>query len=269
MRDRVGPAPIGPLFSAIFLLGLGLIVAYLGSFETSFTGADEVVGPVLFWAAATGLALRFPLRRFVGDWLSAMRTKLGAAVFWPYLALHLVIYGALLELLLGSVYGFSATLSPSLTFSTNAFGPPSLTAALADVTFSPTATFTIPPVFSGALSLYSICVAFLVDLLVVVNVVKTSELGRLRKAKDRAAAFFVLPAVGVVLGASCCLSVPALVSITAPAFASTTTFAWIYTASYFLFPAFALAVLFVNVRAVERIRDVLLPSPLPERNSVQ
>lgn len=258
MSEGGGTRSLVLLFQGLVFLWLGLLVSYLGFLDGSAqVNLNEVLGPVLFWVAALELLIAFPLRRYAREWLSAVRTRLGALVFWPYITLHLVIYGLLLELILGSVLGFSLTLSATLTFSTNSFSPPSLLAALADVAFSPSVIFTLPPIFSGALSLYSLCIAVLVDMLVVVNVLKASDLRRLSRAGGRAKAYFLLPAVGVVLGASCCLSVPALVALIAPSVARSSLFDWVYSITYFFFPAFAIVVLYANARAADRIGEAL------------
>jgi hypothetical protein len=178
---------------------------------------------------------------------------LGAAVFWPFLAVHLFVYGFLLEVILASVYGISFALSPSLTVATEVFTPPSALNILFDLSFNPSISFTLPPVLSGALSFYGFAVAILVGVLVLANVTKTIELGKVCTLGRKAKSYFILPALGLVFGASCCVSVPALVSYAVPSVATAASFWWIYNASYFFFPAFAVVILYLNATSIDRI----------------
>ncbi len=233
---------------------MGATVAYLGSFRNvSQLNLDEILGPLIFWYAVLLLIFAFPLRDIFRTSCRALRTKAGTFIFWPYLALHLFVYGFLLEAILVGIYGMTFALSPSVTAVTDVFSPPSVVNTLLDLSYSPSATFTLPPVLSGAFSLYGVCVAIVIAVLVVANVVGVQELGRLRTASQTAAAFVVLPATGVILGASCCLSVPALVALVFPTIARSTSFQWVYSITYFFFPAFAGAVLYVNARSIRKI----------------
>jgi hypothetical protein len=246
------------IFQGVVFLVLGVAVAYQGSFMVaSQFNWEEVVGPLLFWYAALLLLFRFPLREAASASYRGIRTRVGAAVFWPYLALHLFIYGFLLELILAGIYGMTFNLGPSLSVVTDAFVPPTFSNALLDLSYSPSAIFTLPPVLSGAFSLYSVSAALVIGVLVVANVLGVMELGRLRTAGQRPTSFVVLPAVGVVLGASCCLSLPALIALSFPSAALTETFQLVYSVTYFLLPAFAGAVLYVNLRSVEKITQGL------------
>jgi len=249
----------GAVFAA-----LGLALAYLGA-GPSATGpsldADELLGPALFWYAVVLLLLSFPLRGAASTCRRALATRLGALVFWPYLLVHLLLYAFLVEAIIGSLYGVTFALSPTLTVTTNAFMPRSAVSTLLDLAYNPSVAFTAPPVLSGDVTAYAVAIAALVDVLILANVAKTVELGRLCNAARRARAFFVLPAVGVVLGASCCLSVPALISLASPSVVSNSQFLWVYSASYYLLPPFAVIVLVLNLISVDRIAETLRGSP--------
>jgi hypothetical protein len=108
-------------------------------------------------------------------------------------------------------------------------------------------------VLSGALSFYGFAVAILVGVLVLANVTKTVELGRLCTLGRKARSYFLVPALGLVLGASCCVSVPALVSYAFPSVGAAPSFNWVYNASYFFFPAFAVVILHLNATSIDRI----------------
>lgn len=244
------------LFQGIVFLSLGAFVAYLGSLrDVSQLNLDEIIGPLIFWYAVLLLLFAFPLRRAFVTSYRALRTRVGASIFWPYLTLHLFVYGFLLEAVLVGIYGMTFALTPSITAVTDVFSPPSVINTLLDLSYSPSAIFTLPPVLSGALSLYSVCVAVVIGVLVVANVVGVLDLGKLRSGGQKTAAFIILPAMGVILGASCCLSVPALVALTFPSVASSASFQWVYSVTYFLFPAFAGVVLYVNVRSIQGIAE--------------
>lgn len=248
---RTSPAV---LFQGVVLLSVGIVVAYLGSARgASQLNIDEIIGPVLFWYAVLLLLFSFPLRRAVGVTIRALRTRLGVSVFWPYLALHLFIYGFLLEAILAGIYGITLTIGPSFSIVTDAFVPPNVLNALLDLSYSPSAVFTLPPALSGAFSLYSVSAAVVIDVLVVANVTEVVRLGEERTRRQRATSFVALPAVGVILGASCCLSLPALIALTYPSAAVSQSFQTVYSATYFLFPAFAGAILYVNLRSVDAI----------------
>ena len=63
----------------------------------------------------------------------------------------------------------------------------------------------------------------------------------------------IFPALGIVLGASCCLSVPILVTVAAPSAAVLSSSLWLYDATYFLFPPAAVILLYLNLYSVGRI----------------
>ena len=66
-------------------------------------------------------------------------------------------------------------------------------------------------------------------------------------------AMVIFPALGIALGASCCLSVPLLVTVAAPSAAALSSSLWLYDATYFLFPPLAVVLLYGNLRSVEKI----------------
>jgi len=143
---------------------------------------------------------------------------------------------------------------------TNVYVPLSLTSTIFDVSYNPTVVLTAPPFFSAALSFYSISAAFLIAVLVVANVGKTRELGELCRLARKASTYVVLPIVGIVFGASCCLSIAGLVlsewghalTLIAPGTPGLTSALVFYT-TYFVFPWVAVLLLYLNLRSVEKI----------------
>jgi len=63
----------------------------------------------------------------------------------------------------------------------------------------------------------------------------------------------VFPGLGIVFGASCCLSVPVLITLAAPTAAALSASLWIYDVTYFFFPLVAVVLLYLNLRSVNRI----------------
>jgi hypothetical protein len=241
---------------------LGVILSSLGYASSSApVNLDEIVGPVLFWYAVVMLLLAFPLREAAAACNRGLRTRLGAAVFWPYLLVHLLLYGFLVEVILGSIYGLTSTLSPSIVVSTDTFMPASALSTLLNLAYNPSVAFALPPALSGELTAYAVSIAVLVDVLLLANVVTTVELGRLCTLGGKARSYFLMPMVGLVLGASCCLSIPALISITSPSANASSAFIGLYTDAYYLFPPFAVVVLFLNFWSVVKITNRVKPPP--------
>ena len=244
-----------PILSALVLACLGIVLAYFGYVLGAVSlNVIEFAGTAMFWFAVVYLLLESPLHGAARTFSKYVRTTFGMAVFALYMAIHLLLYGFLLEAILASIYGssiFAAT--PGLFITTNVFLPPSLTSAAFDLAYNPTISITAPPVFSAALSFYSVSVALVIAILVIANLGKTKELGALRTARRMARTFVVLPALGIVLGASCCISVAGLLSLASPAGSVLTSSPWIYYATYFLLPCVAMVLLYLNLRSVENI----------------
>jgi hypothetical protein len=243
---------------------LGAVLAYFGYLWGDVSlNPGELLGSFLFWYGVVYLLLTFPFRGALRSFLRYIREPLGASVFAGYLAIHLILYGFLLEVILASVFGSSyLAVTPALFATTNVFSPPSLTSAMLDLAYNPSIVLAIPPVFSAALSFYAISVALVIDVLVVASIGKTREISDLCSKGKRARSFVLLPALGIVFGASCCLSVAGLVSLVVPSAAELTSVLWVYLAIYFLLPSVAVVLLYLNLRSIEGI-SARLRSALP------
>ncbi|MDG7005497.1 MAG: hypothetical protein JRM86_01010 [Nitrososphaerota archaeon] len=243
-----------PAVSSLALGALGVAMAYFGSALGPVSlNILEVLGPAFFWVALLYFVLRFPLRSAASEFAGAVKTSLGAGAFAAYLAVHLLLYGFILDAILASIYGVSTFATDAgFLLTTNVYLPSSFISTAFDISYNPVVLMNVPPVFSAALSFYSIAVALVIGVLVVANIGKTRELGRLRTTGERAKNLFVLPAIGVVLGASSCISVAGIVELAAPSSILTSS-DWIYYVTYFLFPVVAVVLLYLNLRSAERI----------------
>jgi len=245
----------GPALSAFAIACLGTALVGLGySLGEVPLNVDELVGPAVFWVAAVFFLLAVPFRQAARIFSRSVRTTFGAAAFVLYITIHLILYGFLFQAILAAVYGVSAFATGAGFFlTTNLFSPPSMASIVFDIAYNPIIAMSMPPVFSTALSFYSISVALVIAVLVVANIGRTRELSELRTITGKARAFVVLPVLGIVFGASCCLSVAGLVSLASPAASILTSSPWIYYTTYFLFPCIAVAVLYLNLSAMGKV----------------
>jgi hypothetical protein len=241
-------------------MGLAVLTSYFAYLWGSASpNPAELLAPALFWYSASFLLFTYPLRNAWKSFAHHIRTMFGASVFALYLALHVLLYGFLLESILVSVFDRPfVSASASVFVTTSVFAPPSLTNALLALWFNPWITLTIPPVFSDALSLYSIEIAVAIAILIVANIGRTRELGNLCSGRMRSRSLLLFPALGIAFGASCCLSVPLLIAVAAPSAAALSSTLWLYDATYFLFPPFAVVLLRLNLYSVDRMADNVL-----------
>jgi hypothetical protein len=257
---------------AVVAMCLGLALSYLGYiWELNPLNPGELFGSILFWGAALYIVFALPLSRSVRDFAKALHTRLGVAVFASYLTVHLLLYGFVLDGIIAATFGASylEVGVSGLLVTTDTFLPPSLSSTLFDLSYNPSVLVTFKPIFSAELSAYSVAMALIIAMLVVANIGKTRELGRLCSSQRRATSFVVVPALGIVLGASCCLSVAGLISLYALPFATTAALQAslpFYYATYFGLPLFAILLLYLNLRTVTGFASRLaIPKANPER----
>lgn len=234
-------------------------LAVLTSFYAYLWGATspnpaELLAPALFWYAVTFLLIAYPLRDAWQVFVKYIKTSFGAGVFALYMALHVVLYGFMLESILVSFFDQPfVSAAANIYVTTSVFAPPSITNAALALWFNPWVTLTIPPLFDDALSFYSIDIAIIIAILIVANIGRSRELGRLCSKEMKSRSMLIFPALGIVLGASCCLSVPVLIVLAAPSAAALSSSLWIYDATYFFFPPFAVVLLYLNLRSIGKI----------------
>ena len=263
-RREDGQTSFASVSLGFCLLLMGFLLSYFGyTWGELSPNPDELLGSFLFWVGVVFLLFAFPLRDVARSLRSYLRRTYGAGLLAGYLTVHLFVYGFILAAILTSVYGTGGfTVSSALLVTTNVFYPPSLSSTFFDLAYNPSIVATVPPVFSVELSFYSISVAVVIAGLVVTNVGRTRELGELCTRLGRASSFVLLPTLGIVLGASCCLSVAALLALAAPSVSVLESDVWVYYTTYFVFPPLAGFLLWLNLRSIGRI-STRLGSPTP------
>jgi len=237
------------------VLALAVVSSYFAYvWGSAMVNPVEILAPFLFWYGVTFLLLVYPLRSAARGFTRYIRTVSGAAVFTIYLVIHILLYGFLLEGILTSFLGkdFVST-GGGATLTTTVFTPPSVVNALLALWYNPWIAITIPPIFSTTLSLYSLVIAVMIDVLIVANIGKTVELGRACSTGARSRSMVLFPALGIALGASCCLSVPLLFTVVVPSAAALASLLWVYDVTYFLFPPFAVVLLYLNLTSVGKM----------------
>jgi hypothetical protein len=234
---------------------LGIVASYFAYVWGSATvNPAEILAPFLFWYGISFMLLNYPFRSAVNDFRRYIRTVSGALVFVVYLVVHILLYGFLLEGILTSFYGkdfFTTATGAALT--TTVFTPPNALNVVLSLWYNPWITLTIPPVFNTTLSLYSLVIAVIIDILIVANIGMTRELGKACSTATRSRSMVLFPALGIAFGASCCLSVPLLFTVAVPSAAALSSLLWVYDLTYFLFPPFAVVLLYLNFISVRRI----------------
>ncbi len=234
---------------------LGVVASYFAYVWGSVTvNPAEILAPILFWYGLSFMLLSYPFRSAVNDFLRYIRTFSGALVFVVYLVIHILLYGFLLEGILTSFYGknFFTTVT-GVTLTTTVFTPPTALNVILSLWYNPWITLTTPPVFNTTLSLYSLVIAVIIDILIVANIGMTRELGKACSTATRSKSMVIFPALGIAFGASCCLSVPLLFTVAVPSAAAVSSLLLVYDLTYFLFPPFAVVLLYLNFVSVRRI----------------
>lgn len=252
---------------AAFALAVSFFIGYLSYFQdvlSPFNGSLTFAS-ILFWAVLLGLCFSFPLRSSLRAFVTYIKTSRGVAVYVVYTSFHLLLYGIILETILASLYSSlgSAPIQAGLVISSQPLQPLSATTLVGNFFFNPNLAVLIPPAFEISLSLYSIVMAIIIGILVQVNVMKTIELRNECSLVRKSTAFIALPVIGVVGGASCCLSLPLFVTLlAAPAVSlASTSISAAYFLTYFLFPLGTAIVLKLNLDSIIRIKRALTPAP--------
>lgn len=254
VQVKVGRSLVPPIHGISFV-GLAIVTSFFAYLWGSASpNPAELLAPGLFWYAVAFLLFTYPLRDAFDAFRKYIKTVLGAGVFALYLALHVVLYGYMLESILVSFFDEPFVSSATRIFvTTSVFAPPTLANAILGLWYNPWITVTIPPSFDDALSFYSIAIALVIAVLIVANIGKARELGKLCSTTLRSRTMVIFPALGIVLGASCCLSIPVLIVLAGPGAAVLSSTLWLYDLTYFLFPPFAVILLYANIRAVDKI----------------
>jgi hypothetical protein len=213
----------------------------------------QTAGSVLVWSGAFLLVVSYLIRGEVRTALHFARTPKGAVVGGVYFAFHLLLYGFVLEGILVYLYGSAPFVtSPFVFISSNLLYPASLANALVGIAFSPNLTILIPPIYDASLSLFSIITAIIIDILIMANVGAVGKIGSVKSTAIRARAYLAMPVAGIALGASCCMSLPVLLSIADPALTILSSLIWVFYLTYFVLPVLAAVVLKLNFDLANR-----------------
>jgi hypothetical protein len=247
--------PRVPWWHALITMGLGVAFSYAAYFDGPDTGfnAWEGLGSIIFWYSVVYLLLRLPLRNALTMFLKHIRSWVGITAASLYVAFHLLLYGFILEAIFVHLYAPSFGGVPAAIWvNTNLVLPPTPLNALLGLSYNPSITLSVPPIFGSVFSLYSISAALIIAVLVVANVGLIREMGSCPLGlKSRV--YVGLPALGVALGASCCISPPILLALVAPVTAVVTYSLPAYYATYFTFPPLAMLALYLNMRSTLKI----------------
>ena len=244
---------------------MSLFISYLSYFQAlaSPFNSSLAFSSLLFWGVILGLCFSFPLKRAIGAFLSYIKTVRGMTVYVVYTSLHLLVYGIILETIVASIYPslWNVPVQGGLVLSSQPLYPLTTLTLLGNFFFNPNLATLVPPIFDISLSLYSIAMAIIIGILVQVNVMKTIELRNSCTTARKSTAFIALPIIGVVGGASCCLSLPLFVTLLAAPTVSLASPSIIgaYFLTYFLFPPGTAVILKLNLDSINRIKKAMMP----------
>jgi hypothetical protein len=218
----------------------------------------ETLASLSFWAPVLLLVFLFPLKSTLALFSRYIRTARGVLVFATYLVAHLILYGLLLEMILDYPHKFPEITSQStISVTSSVLYPLSFPAMLTSFGFYPSLSILLPPSFNLVLSLYSFTLALVIAILVAVNVMRVLDLGKMCAITQRARAFVLLPALGVIGGAACCLSLPLLIALAAPTAVLFSDSPVVYYTAYILFPCAAALGLKFNLDSMNRMASSL------------
>lgn len=239
-----------------FSFPLAVFAYFVGSL--SLFAMFETASSFAFWFSIVFLVFLYPLRYVATLFKNYIKTFRGALVFVSYWSVHLFLYGLLLEGILAYGFKIHSLISQFyLSLTSVPVYPASATSVIAGFAFNPSVDLFIPPVYVLALSFYTISISFIIAVLVVTNVMKVGEIGKLCTKAMRSRTLVVLPALGVIGGAACCLSLPVLISLAAPTSAYISNSPLLYYLAYFLFPTATAFGLKYNMDSAFRIGSIM------------
>ena len=252
--------------SSLTLMALGISISMTAyHFPQLALNYLQALGSLLFWSGGLLLVVPLTLGSAAKQALDFTRTGKGVAIGGFYLVVHLILYGFILEAIFVQLYGAPPFVSsPFIFVSSTLLYPASIANTVIGMAFNPSLTILVPPIFDVSLSLFSIFVAVIIDILILANVGAVRRIGSSRAITVRARAYLVMPLTGIFLGASCCMSLPVLLSVTNPSLTALSSLAWVYYLTYFGLPVLAAVVLKLNLDLAARTASaaVRLESPL-------
>jgi hypothetical protein len=256
------------VFATFFLVLLAIsfpLAYYSYSVPYGLFTAFEGSASFAFWLSIAGLVFLYPLSNIVGLFDKYVRKPRGALIFASYLSVHLVLYGLLLEGLIAYSFKVASVVNQfSANLASIPLYPVSLASILAGFGFNPSLDLFIPPVFVLALSFYTITLSLIIAVLVLTNIMKVLEIGKMCGIALKSRTLVALPALGVIGGAACCLSLPILISLTAPTAAIITNNTVVWYAAYFAFPSVTAVGLKYNMDSTMRIASKMAKIVAPK-----
>ncbi len=165
---------------------------------------------IVFWALILLAVFGFVLKNVVMEFSGIMKERLWAKILFPlYLFVHLIVYGIVLEKILVIVFGppdysVGRTIFVQLG---GAFYPHTPLNALIQLTLNPSVVIFLPPFYGLELTLFSFSSATIIATLIVVHLDRLMHNAKLIR---RAGGSVIYPLIGIVGGASCCISLPGL-----------------------------------------------------------
>jgi hypothetical protein len=248
-------------FQFLIFTILAIVLAFALCYESySFQAASGfnslyALGSLIFWGAILALVFRFPLRKVTGSFSSFVAKRNGLAIFIVYMGIHLLVYGFILETIITTVSGASTglTFQPYVGVFSELLTPASFGSILVSLFLYPNITLVILPFLGASLALYSIAMAGIIGVLVVTNIMKALDLRNVCSKMKKSTAFVAMPIIGVVGGASCCLSLPLFVSLLAPGVILSFPYEVAYYVTYFVFPPATVLALRLNLNSIDKI----------------
>ncbi len=248
---------------AVSSLGFSLIwfaALYFATGRLSIYSPESMLVPntfaLFFWLFLTAGLLGLPLAKPTALAFRAMASsKRLLAFFFGYISVHLVIYGFLLERILVAVFGAPPgnTGAAVLISSNFAIQPHTWYNVLLLVTVDPNLTILAPPYYGVVLGPFAIISALVIAILVVGNF---SRLIKVSSVIKKWGGSTLIPVVGVVGGASCCISIPELLAAFSPTIFAVTVAplgAVVLNVLYYALPISVAIALKLNLDSLNRI----------------
>ncbi len=265
--------PFAVLFACMFILSFPLAwLAYMlyGIYQITSFQIYEGLASLLFWSSIVGLVLLFPMRYIVPLFAKYIKSVRGISIFGSYMTVHLVLYGLILEGIVAYSFKIPSSITQLEAFVNSvALSPINAISILAGFSFNPSIDLYIPPVYAMALSFYTISLSFIIAILVLTNVLKVMEIGKTCGRAFKSRSLIILPTLGVVGGAACCLSLPVLVSLAAPTTVLLSDNPIVFYTAYFVFPVATAIGLKFNMDSTSRIASKVSKIVVPNNPSEQ
>ncbi|MCL5067510.1 MAG: hypothetical protein M1368_04050 [Thaumarchaeota archaeon] len=250
---------------SLIAIAISVVLSFSAYYDQQLTGFNPylTLASLIFWMSILAISFRnLLLGAFESFTDSISRSGKSAGVFVSYISVHLLVYGFILEAIVAAFlpHQYSFPIQYSAVLSSIPIYPPSLLDSIFSMFVYPSIAITIPPMFGLELSLYSISLALIIAVLVTSNVMSAFDLKNVCTLQRRSVAYFALPIIGVVGGASCCLSLPIFIALLAAPVATALASPSIiiaYYVTYFVFPPATAVALKLNLDSMAGLKRKL------------